>query len=54
MKKYSLNKVIKIEKIGDTITIYYEDGIKFQLVDDVTFEKDLINDNDQPIIDHCI
>ena len=54
MKKYSLNKIIKIEKAGIVITITYEDGTKFQLNDDVIFEKDLINDNDQPLVDHCI
>ena len=26
----------------------------FQLEDDVVFEKDLINNNDQPLVDHCI
>jgi len=54
MKKYSMNKIIKIEKIGEVITVIYEDGIKFISKDDVIFEKNLINENDQPIIDHCI
>jgi hypothetical protein len=54
MKTYPLNKIKKIEKVGQVITVTYDDNTKFQLVEDVTFEKDLINENDQPLIDHCI
>lgn len=54
MKIYSLNKITKIEKIGEVVTVFYEDGTKFVSTGDMTFEKDLINKNDQPIIDHCI
>lgn len=54
MKKYPLNKIKKIEKIGTVITVTYDDDTKFQLEDDVVFEKDLINENDQPLVDHCI
>ena len=54
MKVYSLNKIKKIEKVGTLIIVYYEDGTKFQLIDDVIFEKDLINDIDYPLVDHCI
>jgi len=49
-----MNKIIKIEKIGEVITVIYEDGTQFISKDDVIFEKNLINENDQPIIDHCI
>lgn len=45
---------MKIEKVGTLITITYEDGTKFQLNEDVIFEKDLINDNNQPLVDHWI
>ena len=54
MKKYPLNKIKKIEKAGRVITVTYDDNTKFQLEDDVVFEKDLINNNDQPLVDHCI
>lgn len=54
MKKYPLNKIKKIEKVGMIITVTYDDDTKFQLEDDVVFEKDLINNNDQPLVDHCI
>ena len=54
MKKYPLNKIKKIEKVGMIITVTYDDDTKFQLEDDVVFEKDLINENDQPLVDHCI
>jgi hypothetical protein len=39
MKVYSLNKIKKIEKVGTLIIVYYEDGTKFQLIDDVIFEN---------------
>lgn len=54
MKTLPLNKIKKIEKIGKTLIVIYDDGVKLQLEDDVVFEKDLVNENDQPIIDHCI
>lgn len=54
MKKYPLNKIKKIEKVGSVLIVTYDDDTKFQLDDDVVFEKDLINNNDQPIVDHCI
>jgi hypothetical protein len=54
MKVYSLNKIKKIEKVGTLVTVHYDDGTKFQLTDDVIFEKDLINDKDYPLVDHCI
>lgn len=54
MKKYPLNKVKKIEKLGAVVIVTYDDDTKFQLEDDVIFEKDYINENDQPLVDHCI
>lgn len=54
MKKYPLNKIKKIEKKGMIIVVTYDDDTKFYLEDDAIFEKDLVNENDQPLIDHCI
>ena len=50
----NLYKIKKIEKIGTVVTVTYDDDTKFQLDEDVVFEKDLINENDQPLVDHCI
>lgn len=54
MKTLPLNKIKKIEKIGKILIITYEDNVKLQLEDDVVLKKDLINENDQPLVDHCI
>lgn len=56
MKKYNLDNVHKITIVDDHIQVEYLDGTKFTITNptNVTFEKKLVNENDQPIIDHCI
>lgn len=54
MNKYSLNKVEQIMFKNGIITVKYSDGSTLIIKGDATFEIDLINDNDQPLIDHCI
>jgi hypothetical protein len=56
MNKYSLNNIKKITVKTSKIDVEYMDGTKLTITNpkDVVFETNLINDNDQPIIDHCI
>jgi len=56
MKKYNLNNIQKITIIKDKIDIEYEDGTKFSINNktEISFEKNLKNNNNAPIIDHCI
>lgn len=56
MKKYNLDNVHKITIVDNHIQVEYLDGTKFTITNptNVTFEKKLVNENDQPIIDHCI
>ena len=52
-----LNNIKKIEIDKETILITYEDGTKRIVnkdMDPILFEKDYINTNDAPIVDHCI
>jgi hypothetical protein len=56
--EYNLTNVEKIEVINKNIIITYTDNTKHTItVEDnvkVTFTKDLKNENDSPIVDHCI
>jgi|LakMenEpi03Aug12_release.lakeMendotaPanAssembly.Ray.scaffolds.fasta_scaffold4770893_1 hypothetical protein len=54
MEKYSLDKVDKIVIKNNIITVTYEDGVIFTTKGNATFEIGLVNDNDQPLVDHCI
>jgi hypothetical protein len=56
MKKYNLNHIEKITVIDNKIDIEYEDGTKFTINNptNISFEKNLKNNNNAPIIDHCI
>lgn len=52
-----INNIKKIEINNNTITITYDDSTKRIINKDnniIIFEKDYINTNDSPIIDHCI
>jgi|TARA_B100001939_G_C16680126_1_gene504011 hypothetical protein len=50
----SLNNIQKIEVIGGKTTITYVDGTKYSTKDDITLTANYRNENDHPIIDHCI
>jgi hypothetical protein len=56
MKKYSLNNIKLLELKNGNLKIEYIDGVKISInnVDEIAFELNLTNDNDQPLIDHCI
>jgi hypothetical protein len=52
-----INDIIRIEITKESITITYKDKTKRVIKnnnDIIIFEKDYINTNNAPIIDHCI
>lgn len=52
-----LNDIIRIELVKQSIIITYNDKTKRIIKnnnDVIVFEKDYINNNNSPIIDHCI
>jgi hypothetical protein len=56
MKKYSLNNIRSLRFNNGNISIEYIDGTNFCInnVGEIMFEIDLKNENDQPLVDHCI
>ena len=49
-----LNNVKIIEVKNGVVTIIYKDGTKFTTKDDITLGIDYKNENDYPLVDHCI
>jgi len=52
-----INNIKKIEINNNSIIILYDDNTKRTIKKDnnvIIFEKDYINTNNSPIIDHCI
>lgn len=49
-----LNNVILIEVKDGRTTILYKDGTRLTTKENITLSMDYKNENDQPIIDHCI
>lgn len=46
---------VKLIKVKDgVVTITYQDGTKFTTKDDITLGLDYKNENDYPLVDHCI
>ena len=46
---------VKIIEVKDGIvTIIYKDGTKFTTKDDIILRIDYKNENDYPLVDHCI
>jgi len=46
---------VKIIEVKDgVVTITYKDGTKFTTKDDIILGLDYKNENDYPLVDHCI
>jgi hypothetical protein len=56
MKKYSLNNIKSLMIKDGNLTIEYIDGVKVLINDanEIIFSLDLRNENDQPLVNHCI
>ena len=53
-KMKPLDNVKIIEVKDGVVTITYKDGTKFTTKDDITLGLDYKNENDYPLVDHCI
>ncbi len=49
-----LDKVQMIEIKTGVTTIIYKDGTKFTTKEDITLGLNYKNENDYPLVDHCI
>jgi hypothetical protein len=52
-----MNSIVKIKVSYDNIEVTYDDGTKRTMIvgsDTIIFERDYVNKNNTPIIDHCI
>jgi len=49
-----LQNVQQIEVKGGMTTITYKDGTKYSTKEDIVLSLDYKNENDYPLVDHCI
>jgi hypothetical protein len=54
MKEFNLDNVKEVLVKNGVVMILYEDGTKHTIKDDVKLIKNIINQNEGPIVDHCI
>jgi hypothetical protein len=49
-----MDNIVEISVSDDNVEIKYEDGTKHFIKGEVKIIRGLLNDNDSPIVDHCI